>query len=88
MLNPADPRTNFGISQNTLKSSMAIGRNPDVENKFDYRAPALKTSELLGQNIDKTMEYQQTLKEEVQEHCYDTDNRKMPFTYPGCKTAP
>ena len=88
MLNPADPRTNFGISQNTLKSSMAIGRNPDVENKFDYRAPALKTSDLLGQNIDKTMEYQQTLKEEVQEHCYDADNRKMPFTYPGCKTAP
>lgn len=38
--------------------------------------------------MDKITEYGEYLKSEEAEQCYDEDNKKMPFTYPGCKKSP
>ena len=38
--------------------------------------------------MDKITEYGESLKSEEAEQCYDEDNKKMPFTYPGCKKSP
>ena len=62
---------------------MAIGRNPDAENLYDNRAAAVKSTEILSDNLSEVMEFQRSLKEDVDEHCY-VDDKKMPFTYPGC----
>lgn len=88
LLNPANPRTNYGISQNELKSTMAISRNPDEEGAFDHRIPAVKSAEVMGKAMDKASGFTHSLRESVEEACYDSDKRKMPFTYPGCNTKP
>ena len=88
LMNPADPRTNYGVSQNTLKSSMAVSKNPDEEGQFDQRVPAVKSAEVMGKSMDRAADFNHALKDEVEETCYDTDKRKMPFTYPGCRTKP
>lgn len=86
LINTADPRTNYGVSQNKVMSSMPIARIKDEENLFDYRVPAVKTVELLEENMDGALEYNRALRDEVEQTCYDADKRKMPFTYPGCNT--
>ena len=83
MFNPADPRTNFGVSQNRLESTMAIGRAPDKDGLYDQRIPAVKTAEGWQQNADQITGFTETLRQEG-DHCY-VDDKKMPFTYPGCK---
>ena len=88
LLNPADPTTNFGISQNKLKSSMAIAGNPDAENAYDQRVPAIKSAEILGESMDRATSFTHVLKDGVEEHCYDLEKKKMPFVYPGCNTKP
>lgn len=88
LLNPADPTTNFGISQNKIKPSMAIAGNPDVDNAYDHRVPAVKSAEILGTTIDRARSFTHALKDEVEEHCYDANKKKMPFVYPGCNTKP
>lgn len=86
LFNPSDPRTNYGVSQNTVEPTMAVGRTQDTERKFDQRISAVKTVEGWAQNTDTLIQFTQTLKDEG-EHCYE-DNKKMPFTYPGCKREP
>jgi hypothetical protein len=86
-LNPSDPRTNFGVSQNQLKETMVVGRDADPSGNYTTQVPAMKSAELLGQNTDTVMGNTQTLRD-MGEHCFDADKRKMPFTYPGCKTTP
>ena len=83
LLKPANAGASYGVGQNKLKSSMAIGRNPDAENLYDNRAAAVKSTEILSDNLSEAMEFQRSLKEDVDEHCY-VDDKKMPFTYPGC----
>ncbi|CAN7643753.1 conjugal transfer protein TraN [Acidovorax sp. LjRoot129] len=85
-LNPADPRTNYGISQNRIKETMTVGRDADPQGNFTTKVPAVKSAELLGQNIPNVTNNTEVLKE-APEHCYK-DSRLMPFTYPGCKSTP
>lgn len=86
-LNPSDPRTNYGVTKNQVKETMVVGRDVDPLGNFTTQVPALKSAELLGKNTEELMGNTQTLRE-LGEHCFDADKRKMPFTYPGCKTAP
>lgn len=88
ILNPANPASNFGVAQNRVKSSMAIARNPDEGNSYDQRSPAIKSAEILGENVDKAAAFNHSLKDDVEEHCYDANKKKMPFVYPGCKRTP
>lgn len=80
---PSDPRTNFGASQNTLESTMTVGRTKDESGKYDQRVSAVKTAEGWQQNSGQIMDFAETLRQEG-DHCY-VDDKKMPFTYPGCK---
>lgn len=86
-LNPADPRTNYGISRNRIKQTMVIGRDEDPQGNFTTDIPAVKSAELLGRNTSELTSNTQLLRE-APEHCYESDSRKMPFTYPGCKAVP
>lgn len=88
MLNTADPRTNYGISKNTIQSSMAITRTPDAASQYDNKVPAVKSAQVMSDNMDKVIEYNHALKDDVSEQCYDQNKKKMPFTYPGCDTTP
>lgn len=83
LLNTADPRTNFGVSKNTVESTMTVGRAKDEEGKFDQRVGAVKSAEGWIQNSGKVTDFAESLREEGVQHCY-VDNKKMPFTYPGC----
>lgn len=83
LLNPADPRTNFGVSKNTVESTMTVGRAKDEEGKFDQRVGAVKSAEGWIQNSDKVTDFAESLREEGVQHCY-VEDKKMPFTYPGC----
>lgn len=86
LFNPSDPRTNYGVGKNKVEPTMAVGRTVDKEGKFDQRISAVKTVEGWSQNTDTLTQFTQTLKDEG-EHCYE-DDKKMPFTYPGCKKKP
>lgn len=86
-LNPADPRTNYGVSKSIVKEPMTVGRDPDPAGNFTTNVPAYKSAELLGQNTGEVMQNTQTLQEQG-EHCYDGNDKKMPFVYPGCRTTP
>jgi hypothetical protein len=87
LLNPTDPRTNFGVSQGVIKDSMVTSRDPDKAGNYTTQVPAYKSAELLSDHTDEVMEGTQTLQDEG-ENCYTQDNRLMPFTYPGCKKLP
>ncbi|MBV7542111.1 conjugal transfer protein TraN [Acidovorax sp. sic0104] len=83
LLNTADPRTNFGVSKNKIEATMTVGRAKDEEGVFDQRAGAIKTAEGWIQNTNKITDFAEAVREDGVEHCY-VDNKKMPFTYPGC----
>ncbi len=89
MLNPADPRQNFGVTSDSVPLTNVIGSIPDEEGLFDQRSAAFKTVEAWKQNTSQLAGFSETLRNENIENCYDDkDDKKMPFTYPGCKTAP
>jgi hypothetical protein len=87
LMNVSDPRTNFGISQNKIQETMTVGRVPDAQNQFDNTVPAVKSVEILSNNMGQVNNFNQTLRDQTVQDCY-VDNNKMPFTYPGCKTQP
>jgi len=84
IINPSDPRTNFGVSQNKVEITQAVGRTEDKEGKFDQRIAAVKTVEGLKQNTQNLMNNTAILRKEG--HCYQVDE-KMPYTYPECKAT-
>lgn len=86
-LNPANPGTNYGISLNQVKETAVVGRDPDPQGRFTTNVPAQKTAEIMGRNTANVTGNTLILRQ-VPEHCYSADNRKMPFTYPGCKSTP
>lgn len=89
LFTPADPRSNFGVSQNEVQSTMTVGRVEVPSTVYDQRIPAVKTAEGWRQNSDTLADFTETLREDDVEHCYDpASNAKMPFTYPGCRTEP
>ena len=83
LLNSADPRTNFGVSKNQIQSTVTIGRATDDEGKFNQETAAIKSASGWVQNADKVTDFAEALREEGVQHCY-VDDKKMPFTYPGC----
>lgn len=85
-LNPADPRTNYGVSRNQIKETMTIARDDDPNGNYTTKVPALKTAELLGSNMPALTNNTEVLKASP-ETCYK-DAKLMPFTYPGCKATP
>jgi len=87
LMNVADPTTNYGISQNKIQPTMVIGRTPDAQNQYDNTVPAVKSAEILSNNMNTVNDFNQTLRDPSVQNCY-VDNNKMPFTYPGCKTQP
>ena len=84
LMNPADPRSNYGITKTTIESTMAVGQVKDTEGLFDQRVSAVKTAEGWIQGAEQITEFAEALRDDDVITCYDADSRKMPFTYPGC----
>lgn len=87
-LNTADPRQTYGVTSSSVPISKAVGGPEATVDGFDERSAAYKTVEGWQQNKDKLTGFTETLRQDGIQHCYDADNRKMPYTYPGCKTQP
>ncbi|KLR59016.1 conjugal transfer protein TraN [Diaphorobacter sp. J5-51] len=89
MLNPADPRQNFGVTSDSVPLTNVIGGVGDTEGKFDQRSAAFKTAEGWKDNMSSISGFSETLRSDGVEPCYDDkDDKKMPFTYPGCQKTP
>ena len=89
LLNPSDPRTNYGVTEQSIPISSTAGSLPASQvPEIDQRSAAYKTVKGWEKNMDKITRYGESLKSEEAEQCYDEDNKKMPFTYPGCKKSP
>lgn len=85
LLNTADPRTNYGVSQNEVQSTKVIGQTEDTKGDYDQKVPAVKTAAGWVQNSQSITDFAGTLHNDGLVNCY-VDDKKMPFTYPGCKT--
>ncbi len=89
MINTADPRQSYGVTGDSVPISKVVGGPTADGGDIDERSAAFKTVEGWQQNKDKLVEFSETLRQDGVEHCYDpNDDKKMPFTYPGCKTQP
>lgn len=88
-INTANPGQSYGVTKNSVPISKAVG-GPDGEGgDIDERAAAYKTVEGWQQNQGKMTTFTETLRQDGIEHCYDpSNNKKMPFVYPGCKPSP
>jgi hypothetical protein len=87
LINPTNPGTNFGVSQNQIKESMVVSRDADPAGNYTTVVPAVKSAEILSPNVDDVIDNAGILRD-AGENCYDQDSRKMPFVYPGCRTQP
>lgn len=88
-INPADPRTSYGVTKDTVSITKNVGNAEDTKGQFDQRSAAFKTIKGWESNVDTLSDFTTTLREDGQEHCVDPkDDKKMPFTYPGCKKVP
>lgn len=85
LFNPTTPSTTYGVTSDSVPITQVVGRTEDTEGEFDQRIAATKTTEGLSQNSSSLMENTATLREA--DHCYADDDRKMPYTYPECKTT-
>jgi len=85
LFTPRDPGSNYGVSQNSVEVTQAVGRTEDTAGQFNQDIAAVKTVEGMSQNMTQLTENTATLRDA--DHCYAFDERKMPYTYPECNTT-
>lgn len=89
MLNSSDPRQSFGVTSDSVPLTEVLADVADEDGSFDQRSSAFKTVEGWRENLPSLASHTETLRDEGVEHCYDPENdKKMPFTYPGCRNNP
>ena len=85
LLRPDDQAANFSVTTNSVKLPNIAARSAEDEQLLDYRIPAVKTTEGIGQNLSEIASNTETLRKAT--HCYGDDDRKMPYTYPECNST-